>query len=100
MVDPIGAFYRIRDFYISYLETAFKIRNEDVSAERRLLLESEGSMCAEPIIEPLTRYKSADFRLNELINDGERDDRAPGLKPKHREAFVHLALSGLFDSER
>ncbi len=100
MVDPIGAFHRIRDFYISYLETAFKIRNRDVSAERRLLLESDGSMCAEPIIEPLTRYKSADFTLNELINDRERDDRAPGLKPKHREAFVHLVLSGLFDSDR
>src|SRR6266446_2809779 len=99
MFDPIGAFSRIRYFYISYLETAFKIQNQEISAERRILLESEGSMCAEPIIEPITRYRSADFSLNELINDRKDDDRVPGLNPKHREAFVHLVLSGLFDSD-
>jgi DEAD/DEAH box helicase domain-containing protein len=99
MFDPVGAFHRIRDFYISYLETAFSIRNREVSADRRTLLESEGSLCAEPIVEPLTRYSTTEFLLNDLINDLKYDPRAPGLSPKQREAFVHLALSGLFDSE-
>ncbi len=98
MFDPIGAFNRIRDFYISYLETAFSIQNHKVSEERRRLLESEGSLCAEPIIEPLTRYQSAGFTLHDLINNRENDDRLPGLDTRQREAFVHLVLSGLFDS--
>ncbi len=97
MIDPIGAFNRIRDFYISYLETAFSIRNASISRERRELLESYGSLCTEPIIEPLTRYKTANFKLNDLIHDANEDDRVPGLNAKEREAFVHLALSGLFD---
>ena len=99
MFDPIGAFIRIRDFYISYLETAFSIQNRQVSAERRTLLESGGSLCTEPIIEPLTRYKAADFVLTDVINDQVQDDRVPGLDVRQRQAFVHLALSGLFDSE-
>src|SRR5438309_253590 len=99
MFDPIGAFTRIRDFYISYLETAFSIQNRQVSVERRRLLESGGSLCTEPIIEPLTRYKAADFVLTDVMNDQVHDDRVPGLDVRQREAFVHLALSGLFDSE-
>src|ERR1017187_3103655 len=99
MVDPIGAFNRIRDFYISYLETAFSIRDATVSRERRELLETAGSLCTEPIIEPQTRYRSAAFRLHDLVNEREDDERLPGLKPHEREAFVHLVLSGLFDVE-
>ena len=99
MFDPVGAFTRIRDFYISYLETAFSIQNRHVSLERRALLESGGSLCTEPIIEPLTRYKAADFVLTDLMNDQVHDERVPGLDVRQRQAFVHLALSGLFDSE-
>src|SRR5262249_41569900 len=99
MIDPIGASDRIRDFYITYLETAFSIRHPSVSKERRELLESYGSLCTEPIIEPLTRYKTADFKLNDLIHDADNDDRVPGLNRHERQAFVHLALSGLFDVE-
>ena len=98
MLDPIGAFSRIRDFYISYLETAFSIRNRQVSGERRSLLESRGSLCTDPIIEPLTRYKTTDFTLADLIGGQDHDERIPGLNAKQREAFVHLVLSGLFDA--
>lgn len=99
MVDPIGAFNRIRDFYISYLETAFKIREEAVSRERRDFLESPGSLCVEPILEPVTRYRSAAFKLHDLVNGQSEDSRVPGLSAQDRKAFVHLALSGLFEVE-
>ena len=99
MLDPIGAFNRIRDFYISYLETAFSIRNRQVSGRAaESLLESGGSLCTDPIVEPLTRYKTTDFTIADLIGDHEHDKRVPGLNAKQREAFVHLALSGLFDA--
>src|ERR1039457_1106124 len=88
MIDPIGAFTRIRDFYISYLETAFSIRNPSVSLDRRRLLEANDSLCAEPIIEPLTRYETARFKLHDLVHSGQHDERLPGFGPKEREAFV------------
>ena len=98
MLDPIGAFTRIRDFFISYLETAFYIRESAISDARRRLLEESSALCAEPIIEPLTRYETADFALEELAHGGLNDTRLPGLDPLEREAFVRLTLSGLFDS--
>jgi DEAD/DEAH box helicase domain-containing protein len=97
MIDPIGAFNRIRDFYISYLETAFHIRDTEVSTERRQLLESAGSLCAEPIIEPIARYRTAPFKLHDLVHGGAVDARLPGMNSREREAFVHLTLSGLFE---
>jgi hypothetical protein len=100
MIDPTGAFNRIRDFYISYLETAFYIRDRVIARERRQLLETAGSLCTEPIIEPITRYQNADFKLHELVHGGSTDERVPGLGVQEREAFVRLALSGLFETEK
>jgi len=99
MIDPIGAFYRIRDLYISYLETAFRIGDAAVSEERRALLERPGELCTEPIIELLPRYERVSFFLHELATGGEEDPRIPGLSKRQRAVFVELALSGLFDSE-
>src|SRR5580704_11030482 len=99
MIDPIGAFYRIRDLYISYLETAFRIGDAAVSRERRALLETPGELCTEPIIELLPRYERVAFLLHEFATGGEEDHRLPGLSKRQRAAFVELALSGLFDSE-
>lgn len=94
MLDPIGSFERMRDYFVSYLDTAFKIRRRDVAHARRELLATVGSMCAEPFIEPVLRYRSAERGLETLIND-------PGpLKHFSREgrlAFVELVASGLFD---
>ena len=98
MIDPIGAFYRVRDLYISYLETAFRIRDAAVSRERRFLLERPGELCTEPIIEVLPRYERASFLLHELVDGSDEDHRIPGLSKRDRDAFVELVLSGLFDS--
>ena len=48
MLDPLGSFERIRTFFTSYLDTAFKIRSESFAEERRALLTSPGEMCTEP----------------------------------------------------
>ena len=100
MKDPIGGFERIRDLYITYLETAFRIRDDAVSRERRALLERPGHLCTEPLIEPIPRYESVGFRLHELVNTREEDDRLPGFTSAERTAFVDLVLSGLFESQK
>lgn len=97
MLDPIGGFQRIRDLYITYLETAFRIQDAGVSAERRTLLEANGTLCTEPYVEPLPRYAACEWLLHELV-DSDDDNVLPGFSAVEREAFVELALSGLFDS--
>lgn len=99
MQDPIGGFERIRDLYITYLETAFRIRNEGVSRERRALLERAGTLCTDPLIEPLPRYETVDFALHDLAQTGTAGDPLGGFSPESRAAFADLALSGLFDSD-
>jgi DEAD/DEAH box helicase domain-containing protein len=96
--DPIGGFQRIRDLYITYLETAFRIRDRGVSGERRALLERPNTFCTEPLIEPLPRYKIVRWLLHELATNETADARLPGFSPRERAAFVDLALAGLLDS--
>lgn len=95
MLDPIGGFERLREFFISYLDTAFRIRRDDLAQERRRILRETGTLATDPFIEPVPRYATAAYRLEELV------DRADGnplehFSPEAREAFVELALSGLF----
>ena len=99
MYDPIGGFQRIRDLYITYLETAFRIRDPRVSAERRRLLETPGSLCTVPFVEPIPRYESCSWVLDELRNGASDDPRLPSFSAKERTAFVDLVLSGLFDAQ-
>jgi hypothetical protein len=93
MRDPIGAFERTRELFLTYLETAFAIRNQDVSKERRELLERPGQLCTEPLLEELPRYKSSDVALHAL-----GPDTLPGFTAQARRAFEELALAGLFPS--
>jgi len=94
MFDPLGSFERMRNFFVSYLDTAFKVRDPDVAAARRQLLETAGRMCAEPMIEPILRYKSAASRLEELVEQG---GPLSDFTSEARVAFVELAASGLFE---
>lgn len=96
MFDPVGGFQRIRELYITYLETAFRIANEGVSRERRALLETPGALCTAPLLEPLPRYKSVNWRLRELETN---NDWLTQFTPEARRAFIRLVSSGLFDSE-
>lgn len=96
MFDPVGGFQRVRELYITYLETAFRIADEGVSRERRALLETPGALCTAPLLEPLPRYKSVDWRLRELATNNDWLTQFP---PEARRAFVRLVSSGLFDNE-
>jgi ATP-dependent helicase YprA (DUF1998 family) len=97
MYDPIGGFLRIRELYTTYLETAFRIGDPSVSAERRALLERAGTLCTDPLLEPLPRYRSAGWKLRDLAGLG--NEELPGFTQEEREAFAHLISSGLFDGD-
>jgi DEAD/DEAH box helicase domain-containing protein len=97
MFDPLGGFSRIRDLYITYLETAFRIGNDAISRERRALLERPGTLCTEPLLEPVPRYRTVDWPLREIA--GAEPPVLKNLNRKQRSAFVRLISSGLFDGE-
>ena len=96
VLDPIGGFERIKDFFVSYVETAFRISDERTARSRRELLFSPNVLATEPFIEPVLRYAASDRPLENLVDD----ERVLGpISRAGREAFVELALSGLFDGE-
>jgi ATP-dependent helicase YprA (DUF1998 family) len=98
MQDPIGSFEQIREFYISYLDTAFRIGDTGVAAERRWLLRSPGALCSDPLVEPVPRYRSDVTGFSELLLGEGEDNPLKGLPAEARRAFANLALAGLFPS--
>ena len=69
MIDPIGGFERLRDFFLTYLDTAYRIRHPGLSATRRQLLREPGTLAAEPYLEPVPRYRACDYKLESLLDD-------------------------------
>jgi DEAD/DEAH box helicase domain-containing protein len=100
MQDPIGSFERIRELYISYLDTAFRIGDEYVARERRSLLRRHGNLCTEPLVEPIPRYESDQVEGRPRTFDDIYADTEIllGFDEPSRRAFVELVLAGLFPS--
>ncbi|MEQ5840444.1 DEAD/DEAH box helicase [Paraburkholderia acidicola] len=95
MLDPIGATHRIRDFFLSYLETAFRIRDKNVQFARRQLLSQPGTLTTEEFLEPVPRYEQVQYTLPELVDLAENNP-LDHFDRDARRGFVELALSGLF----
>lgn len=95
MLDPIGGFDRIQDFFRSYVETSFRISDPAVASARRELLERPDVFATLPFVEPVPRYRSSEHRLEDLID--MTDGPLEPLTREARVAFVELALSGLFE---
>ena len=59
-VDPAGLDAAIREGYLRYYDTAFRLRDPSLMAERRSLLEAPGVILGEPLIEPVIPYESTE----------------------------------------
>ncbi|MDQ7251285.1 DEAD/DEAH box helicase [Dongia sedimenti] len=95
MLDPLGGFERIRDLYISYLDTAFRVRRRRLTEQRHELLRSTGTLAAAPYLEPVPRYKVSDNALSDFVD--MKDGNPIGhLTREGRRAFAEMAVSGLF----
>ena len=95
MLDPLGGFDRIRDLYISYLDTAFRMRRPALTEMRQELLRRPGTLATIPYIEPVPRYRSSKYALSDFVDMGE-DNPLSDLTWDGRRAFAELAVSGLF----
>ena len=54
MIDPIGSFEKIRDFYIAYLDTEFRVIDEELMEKRRNIFRQPGMLATEPYFEPIS----------------------------------------------
>lgn len=94
MRDPIGCFFRIRELYLTYLETAFKITQPEIARERRAMLTSPGSLCTDPLLEPTPRYRKTDWNLTELPQ--RLTALVPGYGAENADRFFRIINAGLF----
>lgn len=59
MTNPIALFENLRDTYLRYLDSPYDLRYPDLVAERRRLLDVDGRLYREPLIEPIPAYQSS-----------------------------------------
>ena len=89
-MDVIRAFDKVRDSYIDYVKTAFGTQYPGLEAEREWLLREPGTICQEPWIEPIPRYRASGQKIQDLTSD-----ELPGLSQAEIEAFKDLVSCGL-----
>ncbi|MBD3320974.1 MAG: DEAD/DEAH box helicase, partial [Chitinivibrionales bacterium] len=91
MLDPIGAFDRIRANFLLYVKTAFATRFPSLEHEREELLLKKGVLTQDPWIEPRPRYVHSGKTIQSLQS---RD--LPGLDNDQISFFKGLVDCGLF----
>lgn len=99
MHDPIGTFTRIRELYLSYLDTGFRLEDQDLAEERRQLLRRTGALCTEPLIEPLPLWQQDGRSLEDLVEEDGPDAVLAPLKARTRRLFVDLVGCGLIGKD-
>lgn len=57
IAQPKSVYERLREAYLRYYDTAFWVRNPSIRAERRRLLEDEGAIFQEPLLEPTLPFR-------------------------------------------
>lgn len=93
LINPIRAFYEIKDHYVKYIQTAFHTRYPSVEKEREDLLNQDKVLYREPWIEPLPMYKDNGHHIDDL-----GPNELPGMSDLARERFKTLIGKGLINN--
>ena len=91
-MDVVSVFERVKDSYIDYVKTAFGTQYPGLEAERERLLRQPGTICQEPWIEPIPRYRTSGKNIWRLTAQD-----LPGLTPEEISDFQKLAACGLVE---
>ena len=97
MYDVVGAHQRLERIYRMYIESAFPLRNQALSDERRALLQQTGTLAQPPLLETVPVYPSDGTTLAQVsqelaqIDEGYGDlaEIANGLFPLGRTLYEH-----------
>src|SRR5260370_36795439 len=91
MNNPIQLFDLLRQMYLRYLDSPFDVRYPDLVAERRQLLNDDGRIFREPLIEPVPLYERDRRTFREFARDALRNSW-PDREINDRAGFVSLEL--------
>lgn len=100
MNSPTEIFNSCRDIYLKYLDSPFELRYPELADERRALLDADGKLFREPLIEPLPAYSTTDYFHNIATNllssswssqdvTSLSDLISAGLFPANRKLYAH-----------
>lgn len=93
LINPIGAFYDIKNHYIKYIKTAFATRYESLESEREKLLNQDKVLYREPWIEPLPSYVNSGHHISDLGTE-----QLPGMSDAAIDRFKILISNGLISN--
>lgn len=99
MLDPIGAYQEIHNLYLSYLDTVYRLRREDLAVERKKLLSEPGTLMPEPFIEPILRYQPSSKNLETFLDDVSEENPFKRFTRDQRLAILEMIFSGLFPGQ-
>lgn len=100
MLDPIGAYKEIHELYLSYLDTAYRLRRDKLATERRRLLSQPGTLMPEPFLEPILRYQPSDSALESFLDDETESNLFKRFSREQRIAILEMIYSGLFPGKK
>src|SRR5688572_27630917 len=66
MTNPLTIFENLRDIYLRYLDSPFDLRYPDLVSERRALLDVDGRLYRQPLIEPVPAYATSGHVFSEV----------------------------------
>ena len=69
MSNPIALFDNLREMYLRYLDSPFDLRYPDLVAERRTLLNVDGRIFRQPLIEPIPAYQSSNQSFQTMAQE-------------------------------
>ena len=101
MYDPISVVRRLRNNTIAYMETAFRIRDDDpgtkmIADARSALLRQDEIFSLDPLLEPIPRYQAVDWRMDQMAS---QPAILPGFTDLERRAASALLSAGLLPSD-
>ena len=100
MLFRSGAFSRIRELYLSYLDTAFRIEDPQLAEERRALLRKPEALCTDPLLEPQPQWAQDERRFEDLFSEQGSEAVLAALSPRARRVFLSLIGCGLIGRDR
>lgn len=105
MHDVVGSYQRLEKIYRMYIESAFPLRNQALSEERRELLKQPTILSQAPLLETVPIYPTDGTTLSQISsslagideNYGDLAELARGLFPPDRPLYEHQK-QGLLDT--
>lgn len=98
MTDAIRTFEGLKQAYLRYFDSPYDLRFDELVEERRRILDRDGVLYREPLIEPQPPYAGSGFQDVAQVASSALAGIA-GWTPQLIDDFSTLALNGLFLSQ-